>query len=82
MLSLTYGAHERSLLESFNQCREQGGRPEIPCVSAGQFLRIKEILVPLARDTLDCWLRRFQLLYLSRNAGLSIYTVDQSRPYK
>jgi len=29
-----------------------------------------------------CWLRRFQLLYLSRNAGSSIYTVDQFRLYK
>jgi len=29
-----------------------------------------------------CWLRRFQLLYLSRNTGSSIYTVDQSRPYR
>jgi len=29
-----------------------------------------------------CWLRRFQLLYLPRNIGLSIYSADQSRPYK
>jgi len=26
--------------------------------------------------------RRFQLLYLPRNTGLSIYSADQSRPYR
>ena len=26
--------------------------------------------------------RRFQLLYLPRNTGSSIYSADQSRPYK
>jgi len=40
--------------------------------------------LPHAHDValILCWLRRFQLLYLPRNTGSSIYSADQSRPYR
>jgi len=51
-----------------------------PCF--GTVVLFSPSLEKLPPGMIDVGYRRFQLLYLSRNTGSSIYTAGQSRPYR
>jgi len=45
-------------------------------------LDVTVVFGDIVSDCISVGYRRFQLLYLPRNTGSSIYSADQSRPYR